>query len=274
MTLNTEHLQGQKMSKKKISIAHKKTKQQQNLFFGISAVLFFGSLFLIEIDWRQFALGIERLPATLSNMMEISMKMLPDYLEAMLTSLTVALLSLLLGLVLSIFIAFLVARNITPAMWLSNTIRFFVMIIRAVPTTVWVLIAVASIGFGSMAGILGLILPTAAYLIRTFAAQIEEVGDETIEALRSVGASWIQIVVKGLIPKVSTIFLATIAFKFEINVAESVVLGMVGAGGVGMLIQDSIAFYHFGDMTLGIIIVFITMFVIETTTGQIRKRLR
>lgn len=274
MTLNAEHIQGQKMSKKKISIAHKKTKRQQNLFFGISAILFFGSLFLIEIDWRQFVLGIERLPATLINMMEISTKMLPDYLEAMLTSLIVALLSLLLGLALSIVIAFLVARNITPAMWLSNTIRFFVMIIRAVPTTVWVLIAVASIGFGSMAGILGLILPTAAYLIRTFAAQIEEVGDETIEALRSVGASWIQIVVKGLLPKVSTIFLATIAFKFEINVAESVVLGMVGAGGVGMLIQDSIAFYHFGDMTLGIIIVFITMFLIETTTGQIRKRLR
>src|SRR5690606_9259648 len=122
----------------------------------------------------------------------------------------------------------------------------------------------------SMAGILGLILPTSAYLIRTFAAQIEEVGDETIEALRAVGASWLQVVVKGLLPKLKTIFLSTIAFKFEMNVADSVVLGMVGAGGVGMLIQDSITFYHFDDMTLGILIVFVTMFVIETSTGQLR----
>ncbi|WP_100401742.1 PhnE/PtxC family ABC transporter permease [Bacillus sp. FJAT-42315] len=259
---------------KKIKIGHKKTEQQQRLFFCIGAVLFFGSLFFVDIDWWQFVLGFEKLPASINNMMQISFTMLPDYLAAMLTSLVVAFLSLLLGLILSFITSFFVARNIAPSMWLSNVIRVVVIIIRSVPKTVWVLIAVASIGFGSMAGILGLTLPTAAYLIRTFAAQIEEIGDETIEALRTVGANWFQIVVKGLLPKLSTIFLSTIAFKFELNVSSSVVLGMVGAGGVGMLIHDSITFYHFDDMTLGILIVFITMFAIETLTGQLRKRLR
>lgn len=259
---------------KKIKIGHKKTKQQQQLFFWIGAILFLGSLLIVDIDWRQFIVGLEKLPSTLRNMMEISFTMLPDYLVAMLTSLVVAFLSLVFGLILSFMTAFFVARNIAPSMWLSNVIRVMVIIIRAIPKIVWVLIAVASIGFGSMAGILGLILPTAGYLIRTFAAQIEEVGDETIEALRAVGANWLQIVIKGLLPKLGTAFLSTIAFKFEMNVSESVVLGMVGAGGVGMLIQDSITFYHFGDMTLGILIVFITMFLIETTTGQLRKRLR
>lgn len=259
---------------KKIKIGHQKTKQQQQLFFGIGAILFLGSLLIVDIDWRQFIVGLEKLPGTLNNMMEISFTMLPDYLVAMLTSLVVAFLSLVFGLILSFMTAFFVARNIAPSIWLSNVIRVMVLIIRAIPKIVWVLIAVASIGFGSMAGILGLILPTAGYLIRTFAAQIEEVGDETIEALRAVGANWLQIVIKGLLPKLNTAFLSTIAFKFEMNVSESVVLGMVGAGGVGMLIQDSITFYHFGDMTLGILIVFITMFLIETTTGQLRKRLR
>lgn len=259
---------------KKIKIGHKKTKQQQQLFFGMGTLLFFCSLLLVNIDWWQFVLGLKKLPTTITNMMEISFTMLPDYLAAMLTSLVVAFLSLLLGLVLSFITAFFVARNIAPSMWLSNIIRIFVIMIRSVPKTVWVLIAVASIGFGSMAGILGLTLPTSAYLIRTFAAQIEEVGDETIEALRAVGANWLQVVIKGLLPKLSTSFLSTIAFKFEMNVADSVVLGMVGAGGVGMLIQDSITFYHFDDMTLGILIVFITMFLIETSTGQLRKRLR
>ncbi|MEH6942529.1 PhnE/PtxC family ABC transporter permease [Bacillus sp. JJ722] len=274
MTTKHEAIQLPNVRKKKIPIAHEKTKRQQQLFFGISGLLFVISLLVVEIDWKQFVEGVEKLPATLSNMMQISLTMLPDYSKEMLASLVVALLSLLFGLVLSIVTAFLVARNIAPFMWLSYTIRFFVMMVRAVPTTVWVLIAVASIGFGYMAGILGLILPTSAYLIRTFAAQIEEVGDDTIEALRSVGANWILIVFKGLLPKLKTIFIATIAFKFEINVAESVVLGMVGAGGVGMLIQDSIAYYNFGDMTLGIMIVFFTMFIIETCTGLLRKKLR
>lgn len=259
---------------KKIKIGHQKTTQQQQLFFSIGAILFFGSLLIVDIDWRQFILSFEKLPATINNMMELSFTMLPDYLAAMLTSLVVAFLSLLLGLILSFITAFFVARNIAPSMWLSNVIRVIVTIIRSVPKTVWVLIAVASIGFGSMAGILGLTLPTSAYLIRTFAAQIEEVGDETIEALRAVGANWLQVDIKGLFPKLSTIFISTIAFKFELNVADSVVLGMVGAGGVGMLIQDSITFYHFDDMTLGILIVFITMFLIEIGTGQLRKRLR
>lgn len=260
--------------KRKIPIAHAKTKQQQQLFFGTSALLFLISLFAVEIDWRQFIIGIEKLPTTMSNMMQISTAMLPEYISEMLASLIVAFLALVLGVVASIMTSFLVARNIAPSLWLSQVIRIGIMIIRAVPTTVWVLIAVASIGFGYTAGVLGLILPTTAYLIRTFAAQIEEVGDDTIEALRSVGASWILIVCKGLLPKAKTIFVATIAFKFEMNVAESVVLGMVGAGGVGMLIQDSIAYYNFGDMTLGILIVFITMFTIETCTGLLRKKLR
>lgn len=260
--------------KKKIPIAHAKTKQQQQIFFGMSAFLFAISLFIVEIDWRQFVVGIEKLPATLRNMMQISTAMLPEYLSEMLASLIVAFLALLFGIVASIMTSFLVARNIAPSLFLSKVIRVSVMVIRAVPTTVWVLIAVASIGFGYTAGVLGLILPTAAYLIRTFAAQIEEVGDDTIEALRSVGASWLLIVFKGLIPKVKTIFTATVAFKFEMNVAESVVLGMVGAGGVGMLIQDSISYYNFGDMTLGIFIVFGTMFTIETCTGLLRKKLR
>ncbi|KOS63667.1 ABC transporter permease subunit [Lysinibacillus agricola] len=274
MTAKQESIQLPTRKKKKIPISHAKTKQQQQLFFGVSGLLFVISLLVVDIDWKQFVTGVEKLPATLSNMMQISTAMLPDYLREMLASLAVALLALIFGLVLSIMTAFLVARNITPSMMLSRIIRFSIMIIRAVPTTVWVLIAVASIGFGYTAGILGLILPTAAYLIRTFAAQIEEVGDDTIEALRSVGACWILIIFKGLLPKLKTIFIATIAFKFEMNVSESVVLGMVGAGGVGMLIQDSIAYYNFGDMTLGILIVFVTMFTIETCTGLLRKKLR
>lgn len=274
MTTKVEQQVNLPVKKKKIKIGHKQTRQQQQLFFGISAVLFFGSLLLVDIDWWQFIMGLGKLPASIMNMMQISFQMLPDYILAMLTSLVVAVLSLFIGLIFSFITAFFVARNIAPWMWLSNVIRVVIITIRAIPTTVWVLIAVASIGFGSMSGILGLFLPTTAYLIRTFAAQIEEVGEESVEALRAVGANWLQVVVKGLLPKVSTIFIATIAFKFEMNVAESVVLGMVGAGGVGMLIQDSIAFYKFEDMTLGIIIVFITMFLIETATGRLRKRLR
>src|SRR5690606_36673508 len=102
---------------KKIQIGHKKTKHQQQLFFGLGAHLFWGSVLLVDIDWGQFVLGVQKLPVTIPNMMEISFTMLPAYLEAMVMSLVVAFLSLLLGLVLSLISAFFVARNIAPSKW-------------------------------------------------------------------------------------------------------------------------------------------------------------
>ncbi|RUU71324.1 ABC transporter permease, partial [Mesorhizobium sp. M7A.F.Ca.MR.362.00.0.0] len=70
-----------------------------------------------------------------------------------------------------------------------------------------------------------------------------------------------------------TSFLAITAFRFEMNVAESVILGMVGAGGIGLLIQGYISFYDFSSLSLGIVMVFITMFMLEFMTTQIRKRM-
>jgi phosphonate transport system permease protein len=124
-----------------------------------------------------------------------------------------------------------------------------------------------------MAGVLGLIFPTSSYLIKSFSAQIEEVGKETIEAMQSVGATWWHMVFRGLIPTLLTNFLAITAFRFEMNVAESVILGMVGAGGIGLLIQGYISFYDFSNLSLGILMVFTTMFTMEFITTQIRKRM-
>src|SRR5690606_28838226 len=131
-------------------------------------------------------------------------------------------------------------------------------VIRTIPTTIWVLLAVASMGFGPMAGVVGLIFPTVAFLIRVFADQIDEAGMDTVEAIRAVGGSWWHVVFNGLIPNLFTAFLALIAFKFEITVAETVILGMVGAGGIGVLLQGYISFYDFAPLMLGILVVFIT----------------
>lgn len=259
--------------KKKIPIGHAKTRRQQQLFFSISGVLFLISLWQVGIDRAQFFQGLERLPHTLQAMTKISFASLPLFLSEMLASLVTAFLAIVIGVVGAIALSFLIARNVAPSKGLSHILHVAVILIRSVPTIVWVLMAVASIGFGYMAGILGLILPTTAYLTRAFAAQIEELGNAQIEAIRSVGGSWFHVVGKGLLPTLLPIFLATIALKFELNVADSVVLGMIGAGGIGVLIQDALVFYNFSDMTLGILVVFITMFCVENVTRYLRKKL-
>jgi phosphonate transport system permease protein len=268
---NAQHV---RIKNKKISIGHKKTIQQQRIFFLTVFVLFAVSLYFLEISYTQFAEGLHRIPNVLSQMMTISFGSFAPLLKELVISVIVAFLSVVFSVIVSIFLSFLVAANITPNKYLCIVLRWIFLIIRTIPTTIWVLLAVASVGFGSMAGVLGLILPTSAYLIKMFSAQIEEAGNETIEALKSVGGTWWHIIFKGLLPTLLTSFLATIAFRFELNVAESVILGMVGAGGIGYLLQGYISYYQFNDLTLGIIMVFTTMFLLEMLTNQIRIRLK
>lgn len=259
--------------KKRIPIAHKQTQRQQWLFFITVGILFVFCLAKIDLSMAQFQDGLTRIPAVISHMLQISFAEFPELTTEMVVSLVTAFLSLVFGIFIAVVLSFLAARNTTPNRYVGMALRFIMMIIRAIPATVWVLIAVASIGFGSMAGVLGLIFPTSSYLIKSFSAQIEEVGDETIEAMQSVGATWWHIVFRGLVPTLLTNFLAITAFRFEMNVAESVILGMVGAGGIGLLIQGYISFYDFSNLSLGILIVFTTMFIMEFTTNQIRKRM-
>ncbi|WP_151737356.1 PhnE/PtxC family ABC transporter permease [Paenibacillus tengchongensis] len=257
----------------KIRIGHRRTQRQTRLFFAAAAVLFLVCLSLLDLSWEQFRSGIAGLPDIMSKVMTISFHAFPALLDGMVTSLIIAFLTVVISVVLSILLSFLIAENITPFKWAGRALRVVLLVIRTVPTTIWVLLAVASMGFGSMAGVLGLIFPTSSYLIKSFAAQIEESGDDTIEAMRAVGASWLQIVFKGLLPNLLLSFLAIISFRFEMEVAETVMLGMVGAGGIGVLLQDYISYYEFADLAMGIIIVFVTIFAVELISNRVRSRL-
>lgn len=260
-------------SGKKIPIAHRKTQRQTRLFFLAATVLFIICLCFMDLSWEQFTKGLGSIPDIAAAVAQISFVNLWSLVGGMITSLIIAFLTVVISVVLSVLLSFLIAENITPVKWAGRLLRYVLLIIRTIPTTIWVLLAVASMGFGSMAGVLGLIFPTTSYLIKSFAAQIEETGDDTIEAMRSVGASWLQIVFKGLLPGLILPFLAIVSFRFEMEVGETVMLGMVGAGGIGVLLQDYISYYEFADLVLGIIIVFITIFAVELISTRVRSRL-
>ncbi|MFZ4452674.1 PhnE/PtxC family ABC transporter permease [Salibacterium aidingense] len=262
-----------KESPKKIPIAHKSTQKQQRRFFSIVGILFVVSLVLIDINYQAIQEGINRLPVLLSELTSISFENFPLMLSQMLTTLVIAFLAVLLSFCISFFISFLVANNTTPNKFVGIFFRYFLMVIRSVPTPVWVLIAVAGIGFGPMAGVIGLLFPTTAFLVKAFSAQIEEEGDEIIEAIQSVGGTWWHVIFKGIIPALLTGLIATIGVRFELDVHESVILGMVGAGGIGYLLEQYIQYYNFADLVLGIFLVFITMFLLEMILNQLRLQM-
>lgn len=256
------------------SVAHPKTARQQKLFFTGMLLLFVFSFIALQFDGALFVQGCQRVPATLMNLMQLSFEDASYILKNLVETLCISLLTMAGSIVFGMIFAFLIAKNTAPIDVLAKIMRIFFVIVRTVPMQVWVLLAVASVGFGSMAGIMGMLLPTVSYLAKNFADQIEMSGTQIKEALRSTGANWLMMIVKGYYPMCKTMLLASAAFRFEISVSESTVLGLVGAGGIGMLISKFIKYYQFESLSLCLLLVFAVSFTLEALTNRIRKQMR
>lgn len=256
------------------SVAHPKTAKQQKLFFLGMISLFIISMLALQFDTELFLKGCQRIPTTLAKLFQISFKDSGYILSNLLETLCISLITMALSMVFGVAFAFFIAKNTTPFPIFAKLLRTFFVIIRTIPMQVWVLLAVASVGFGSMAGIMGMLLPTISYLAKNFADQIELSGIQVKEAMQSTGANWLMMILKGYAPICKTMLLASAAFRFEISVSESTVLGLVGAGGIGMLISKFIKYYQFDSLSLCLILVFLVSFFLELTTNTIRKQMR
>ncbi|MCL1999584.1 MAG: ABC transporter permease subunit [Turicibacter sp.] len=242
----------------------------------VSTILFVFvfSAYMIDLDLVRFAERLGNAGAVLRMFADFNPAILPEAISEMLVSLALAAASLFVGFWISIALAFLAASNTAPNKIMAVVIKAVVAIIRAVPSLVWLLMIVASIGFGNTAGMVGLLLSTMGYLVKSFAAAIEEKGTDSIEALRAVGAPWLHIVVKGVLPGVVTSFLSWSSIRFEANIAESIGLGMVGVGGIGALLMRAIRGNDFGNIVAILTVIFITLLAVEIFSIVLRREIK
>lgn len=240
----------------------------------ILGAVFIGALNLINFDLQKFYERLVNVPGVLSNMMALDFSIVPKALLDIVTSLTLAFLTLVVAVLLSMLLSFLAASNITPNRFLSIIIKGFFAIIRAVPSLVWGLMVIASLGFGNTSGFIAMLFPAVGYLTKTFTGSIEDTGSEIIEAMRSTGASWFNIIYHGLIPLCITSFVAWITVRFESNVSESISLGIIGVGGIGLLLTQAINTYNYPQTTTIIVMICLLMFVIELAMTNIKNRIK
>ena len=239
----------------------------------LAVTVFFVSLHLLSLDIPRFMTRLERLPMIAGLFLGVNLYVVPSGLEQLLVSFALGICGLIIGGVASFVLAFCGASNTTFFEPLAVFIKGFVGVIRAVPSLVLILMLVASLGMGYTAGVMGLTLSTVGYLTKAFIATIEEQDDQFAEALRSSGANWFQVVYHGYLPGVITSFMAWISIRAEASVAESISLGVIGAGGIGMLLSRAIRQHNFHTISTLIIIIFIAMFSMELLITQFRKRL-
>ncbi len=168
---------------------------------------------------------------------------LPEALQAVMVTLGLGLLTTVLGAILALVFGVFAARNLSRP-GLVSFLKAFVAFIRAVPTVLWVLIFAIGAGLGSVAAVVGMTFHSFAYLLKAYSESFEEIDNDVIEALRASGASWLQIVVRAVIPASMGSIISWTFIRFEINFTNAVAMGAAaGAGGIGYDLFMAAGFY-------------------------------
>ena len=255
----------------KIILTPRREQVTKILVFLGAAGLFFLSLFMIDLPLEAFISRLERLPQVLRLFMSLELSIFNEAVAQLVISVAMALAALLLGGILSLFLSFLAAENTAPNRVLAAGIKAFVSIIRAIPNLVLILLIISSLGLGYVAAVASLTLSSIGYFTKAFASTIEEQPASLMETMRATGANWFQIVIHGFLPNVLPSFLAWISIRLEMSVAESISLGVIGAGGIGTMLARAIRTHRHSEVSVLILIIFITMLSIEIILNIIKK---
>lgn len=187
-------------------------------------------------------------------------------------TLAIAFLGTMLGAILSLPFAFLSSPNIVSKP-LAYVFRVFLVIIRTVPTVIYGLIFIRVVGPGPFAGVLTMGVTSIAMIAKLMSEAIQDVNGSVIESLSALGLTNIQKIRYGVIPQVFAIYLSTIIYRFDINLRDATVLGLVGAGGIGAPLLFAINGYKWNQAGAILMSLVVLVLVIEFLSSKLRNRI-
>ena len=173
--------------------------------------------------------------------------------------------------VIAFFLSLLGTPVICPAKPVNFLVRAFASVLRNIPALVWAFILVAAFGIGTAVGVLALIIATTGFLIRSFIETIDEAAGENMEALRSTGAGILPVITQSILPASLPGFIAWFLYCIETNIRASTILGMVGAGGIGLLMTGYIKQYNYHAASAVIIAIALIIIAVNLLTDYLRK---
>lgn len=187
-------------------------------------------------------------------------------------TINVATLGTVLALVLAVPIAFLAARNTTPSVTLIRPLALFVIVSsRSINSLIWALLLVAIIGPGIFAGTIAIALRSIGFCAKLLYEAIEEIDTNQVEAITATGARRSQIIGYGIVPQILPAFAGISVFRWDINIRESTVLGLVGAGGIGLQLQSSLNTLAWPQVALILLVILIAVLISEWVSATVRK---
>jgi len=194
--------------------------------------------------------------------------------SALIETVALALTSTLIAAVLAFLAALIGCRAVSPIPWASPVIRGLATFIRNVPDLVWAVILFTAMGFGFHVGFAALTLGTFGFLVRAFIESMDEVSADTTETLAAVGANFPQRVMQSIVPSFTKDFIAWFLYCIEVSIRGATVVGMLGGGGVGMLLNGELGLARWRPRAMGTILILAALVIaVDLLTSYLRKKL-
>ncbi|THD77443.1 MAG: phosphonate ABC transporter, permease protein PhnE [Phenylobacterium sp.] len=194
------------------------------------------------------------------------------YIAQMWLTVQIALWGTVLAVVLAVPFGLACARNLSP-IWLQQPMRFLMNLLRSAPDLVIGTLFIVAVGLGPFAGVMALALNTGGVLAKLFSEAVEAIDRGPIEGVRATGATPLQEIVWGVIPQVAPLWTSYALYRFESNSRSATVLGLIGAGGIGQLLFDSLNGFNYPAVSAIAIVIVVAVSLIDLLSQAMRSRL-
>jgi len=196
-----------------------------------------------------------------------------DYVHAMLETLGMAFLGTVIAAVVAVPFGFLGAKNVMPNWFFHFTLRRVFDGFRGIDGLVWALIFVSAVGLGPFAGVLAIAIGDIPLLSKLFAEAIENIDRKPVEGVRAAGGSGLQVMRLGVFPQVLPVMMSHVLYFFESNVRSATILGIVGAGGIGLQLSDRIRINNWQAAAFIILMILVTVAAIDFLSRRLRMKI-
>lgn len=253
-------------------MTQKPSKLKHTLTGVLLVLLLWGSSIQVDASFAKLVTGLPNMGDLLKEMVPPDWGYFKVITGAILDTIRMAILGTTFGAIIAVPLALLSANNVFPS-FLYRPARFMLNIVRTIPDLLLAATFVAIFGIGPLPGILALTVFSVGIIAKLLYESIEAIDRGPLEAMTAVGANKVQWIVYAVVPQVTAHFVSYVLYTFEVNVRAAAVLGLVGAGGIGLYYDRTLGFLQYNQTASIIIYTLIIVLIIDYISASLREKL-
>lgn len=259
------------------SVIWKRRAPKENLsrffiFLSILVIFLISSAYIAKNTmWVFVADAPVQIKDFLGRMFPPDIKYFGRIMPALWDTITISVFGTAIAVVISFLLSILAAKNTTPNGGVRMAVLTLIVASRSVNSMIWALLIVQIVGPGLLASIIAIAIRSLGMISKLMYEAIEEIDAEPIEAITATGASRAQVFVYGYLPQLMPSFVGISVYRWENNIRESTIIGIVGGGGIGLLLNSAINRLAWDQVMSILIVIFCTVVVAEWVSAKVRK---